>query len=71
MHKKTIRDTAAVTTTTFTTHVVDVDLADLLGTIDVAGGQVVVSIRTPNGRTKRVTIPGHMLVAPAIADNGW
>lgn len=69
-YKSTNRDTATVHTETFTTHVVEVDLTDLLGAIDVAGGQVIVSIQTPSGRTKRVTIPAHLLVRPA-SDNGW
>jgi hypothetical protein len=66
---RTKRDTASVTTMTFTTHVVSVDLEKLLGEIDVADGQVVLEIRTPSGRSKRVQIPSNLLVPPHRLDD--
>lgn len=52
---------------TYTTHVVQVDLADLLGQYDVTD-QVVVMITTPSGRSKRVTLAANFLVAPHHTD---
>lgn len=68
---RTKRDTAQVTTMTFTTHVVSVDLALLLGEIDVADGQVVLDIQTPSGRSKRVQIPSHLLVPTHDRIEDW
>jgi hypothetical protein len=56
-------DTVAATATTYTTHVVHVELAALLGAYDPTD-TVVVMIQTPSGRDKRVTIGGNFLVAP-------
>lgn len=70
LHSRTKRDTAAVTRMTFTTHVVDIDVADLLGDIDVTDGQVIVEIRTPSGRSKRVTLAPSFLIPPHH-DAGW
>jgi hypothetical protein len=67
---RTQRDNVAVTRMTFTTHVVDVDLAALLEGIDVADGPVVVELRTPSGRSQRVQIRPHLLIPPHH-DSGW
>ena len=63
MMKDTRRDTVAATATTFTTHVVHVDLATLLGAYDLTDN-VVLMVATPSGRDKRVAIGGNFL-APA------
>lgn len=65
---RTQRDTAKVMTTTFTTHVVDIDLAALLGNIDVADGQVILAIQTPSGRAKRITLGANFLVPSRFED---
>jgi hypothetical protein len=49
-------------TFTFTTHVVEVDLTERLAAFSSAD-EVVVVLRTPNGRGKRVRIPAHLLVS--------
>ena len=67
---RTTRDQVSATRMTFTTHVVDVDLALLLGDIDVADGQVIIAIQTPSGRSKRVTLAPSFLV-PSRNDEGW
>jgi len=67
---RTKRDNVAVTRMTFTTHVVDVDLAHLLEDIDVLDGNVIVEIRTPSGRSQRVTIRPNLLI-PTRDDLGW
>jgi len=61
--KKSRRDTASVETISVTTHVVHVDLADLLRGYDVTDN-VVLMVATPSGRDKRVAIGGNFLVAP-------
>ena len=54
--------------TTYTTHVIHVDLSTMLGQYD-PNDQVVVMIATPSGRDKRITLTGNFLVAPiALAD---
>ena len=57
------RDTAHVETVSVTTHVVHVDLADLLRGYDVTDN-VVLMVATPSGRDKRVALGGNFLVAP-------
>jgi len=63
MALKTKRDTVSASTTTVTTHVVHVDLADLLAGYDITDN-VVLMIATPSCRDKRVSLPGGFLVAP-------
>jgi len=67
---RTKRDTASVTRMTFTTHVIDIELAHLLEDIDVTDGPVVLEIRTPSGRSQRVQIRPHLLIPPHH-DSGW
>jgi hypothetical protein len=61
------RDTVSASTHTFTTHVVHVDLADLLGVFDVTDS-VVLMVATPSGRDKRIAIGGNFLVEPHHAE---
>jgi hypothetical protein len=56
-------DKVAASTTTYTTHVVHVDLAVLLAGYDLTDN-VVLMISTPSGRDKRVVLPSNFLVAP-------
>ena len=60
---KARHDTAAVETISITTHVVHIELRDLLRTYDV-NDNVVLMVATPSGRDKRITIGGGFLVAP-------
>lgn len=57
------RDTASVETITVTTHVLHVDLADLLRGYDLSDN-VVLMLATPSGRDKRVALGGNFLVEP-------
>lgn len=61
--RKPARREVSAETFTRTTHIVSVDLADLLGQFDVTD-EVVLMIETPSGRAKRVAIGGNFLVAP-------
>lgn len=63
-------NSVSIETFTYTTHVVEVDLADLLGTFDPTD-RVVLNVRTPSGRDKRVTIGGGFLVAPHHTEEAW
>jgi prephenate dehydrogenase len=54
-------DKVAVDTVSVTTHVVHVNLAELLGTYDVTDN-VVLMVATPSGRDKRVALGGNFLV---------
>jgi hypothetical protein len=65
----TRHDTVAVDTISVTTHVVHVNLADLLGKYDVTDN-VVLMVATPSGRDKRVAVNGGFLVPPHHA-TGW
>jgi len=65
----TRRDTVAVEAVSITTHVVHVNLADLLGAYDVTDS-VVLMVATPSGRDKRVALGGNFLVPPHHA-TGW
>lgn len=60
---KQVRRTADVSTITVTTHVLHVDLADLLRGYDVTNN-VVLMLSTPSGRDKRVALGGNFLVEP-------
>lgn len=62
-HTRQTRDTVSTETFTYTTHVVEVDLAGVLAGFDPTD-RVVLAIRTPSGRNKRVTLGGGFLVAP-------
>jgi len=53
-------DKVAASATTYTTHVVHVDLAALLGQYDLTDN-VVLMISTPSGRDKRVALGGNFL----------
>lgn len=53
-------DKVSASTTTYTTHVVHVDLAALLGQYDLTDN-VVLMIGTPSGRDKRVALGGNFL----------
>lgn len=64
----TRRDTVSASTYTRTIHMVDVDLADLLGAFDVTD-EVILMVQTPSGRAKRVAIGGNFLVTPV--QEGW
>lgn len=64
------RGTVSTQATTFTTHVVHVDLADLLGAYDVTD-TVVLMVATPSGRDKRIGIPGNLLVPPHHVEDRW
>lgn len=57
------RDTVTTQSFTYTTHVVEIDLSDLLRGYDV-NDRVVLMVRTPSGRDKRVAIGGNFLVPP-------
>jgi hypothetical protein len=61
-------DTVPVETATFTTHVVHVELRDLLRQFDVTD-QVVLMVATPSGRDKRITIGGNFLVPPVYEED--
>lgn len=54
------QDTVSASTFTHTRHVVDVDLSDLLAQFDVTD-EVILSIRTPSGRSKSLRVPPHLL----------
>lgn len=64
---KARRETVSAETFTYTTHVVEVDLVGMLQRFDVTD-RVVLSLRTPSGRDKRVTLNGSFLVEPHHAD---
>lgn len=58
-------DRVPVEATTYTTHVVDVDLASLLAGLGIGfSDTVVLAIQTPSGRAKRVTLNPSFLVEP-------
>lgn len=61
------RDTVSTETFTITTHHVEVNLEELLAQFDVTD-QVVLLVRTPSGRSKRVAIGGNFLAA---SREGW
>jgi len=70
---KARHDTAAVETISITTHVVHIELRDLLRTYDV-NDNVVLMVATPSGRDKRITIGGGFLVPPVQferGEDGW
>ena len=60
---QTKRDTVSTETVSITTHVVHVNLADLLRGYDVTDN-VVLMVATPSGRDKRITLGGNFLVPP-------
>ena len=64
------RTTVSAETFTYTTHNLEIDLADLLGAFDPTD-RVVLSIRTPSGRDKRISLGGGFLVAPHHAEEQW
>jgi len=60
---KSRRDKVSVETVSVTTHVLHVDVVDLLRGYDLMDN-VVIMLSTPSGRSKRVAIGGNFLLEP-------
>lgn len=63
--KQSHSDKVTVDTFTVTTHHVEVNLADLLAQYGIED-RVVLSIQTPSGRSKQVSLSPNFLVPPHV-----
>lgn len=70
MIKSSRADKVAVDTFSVTVHHVQVNLADLLGQYGIED-QVVLTITTPSGRSKRVALSPNFLVPPHHVDEDY